>query len=92
MSFAPGILKGKSAVVTGGATGIGRMRWPVRGRVISKYGNGGGKSNDGIDILVPEGTPGSVRDYFKREDYDRISAQGFDVEAVLSNEEAFDIF
>ena len=42
--------------------------------------------------LVPEGTPGSVRDYFKREDYDRISAQGFDVEAVLSNEEAFDIF
>lgn len=39
------------------ATGIGRMRWPVRGRVISKYGNGGGKSNDGIDILVPEGTP-----------------------------------
>ncbi len=39
------------------ATGIGRMRWPVRGRVISKYGTGGGKSNDGIDILVPEGTP-----------------------------------
>ncbi|GAB2662183.1 penicillin-binding protein 1A [Arenimonas aestuarii] len=42
--------------------------------------------------LVPEGTPGSVRDYFKREDYDRITAQGFDVEPVLSNEEAFDIF
>lgn len=42
--------------------------------------------------LVPEGTPGSVRDYIKREDYDRISAQGFDVEPVLSNEEAFDIF
>jgi len=39
------------------ATGIGRMRWPVRGRVISQYGSGGGKSNDGIDILVPEGTP-----------------------------------
>lgn len=42
--------------------------------------------------LVPEGSPGSVRDYFKREDYDRISAQGFDIEPVLSNEEAFDIF
>jgi murein DD-endopeptidase MepM/ murein hydrolase activator NlpD len=39
------------------ATGIGRMRWPVRGRVISAYGNGGGKTNDGIDIAVPEGTP-----------------------------------
>lgn len=38
------------------ATGIGRMRWPVRGRVISNYGAGGGKSNDGIDIAVPEGT------------------------------------
>ncbi|HEX5694622.1 MAG TPA: penicillin-binding transpeptidase domain-containing protein, partial [Arenimonas sp.] len=42
--------------------------------------------------LVPDGTPGSVSDYFKREDYDRISAQGFDIEPVLSNEEAFDIF
>jgi len=38
------------------ATGIGRMRWPVRGRVISNYGTGAGKSNDGIDIAVPEGT------------------------------------
>jgi murein DD-endopeptidase MepM/ murein hydrolase activator NlpD len=40
------------------STGIGRMRWPVRGRVISAFGNsGGGKTNDGIDIAVPEGTP-----------------------------------
>jgi murein DD-endopeptidase MepM/ murein hydrolase activator NlpD len=39
------------------ATGIGRMRWPVRGRVITQFGTGGGKSTDGIDILVPEGTP-----------------------------------
>jgi murein DD-endopeptidase MepM/ murein hydrolase activator NlpD len=39
------------------ATGIGRMRWPVRGRVISAFGKGSGKSNDGIDIQVPEGTP-----------------------------------
>lgn len=41
------------------ATGIGKMRWPVRGRVISKFGSGGGKTSDGIDIAVPEGT--SVR-------------------------------
>lgn len=39
------------------ATGIGRMRWPVQGRVISQYGRGGGKAGDGIDISVPEGTP-----------------------------------
>lgn len=39
------------------ATGIGRMRWPVRGRVVEGFGaSGGGKSNDGIDIAVPEGT------------------------------------
>jgi murein DD-endopeptidase MepM/ murein hydrolase activator NlpD len=40
-----------------GGTGIGRMRWPVRGRVISNFGGAGGKANDGIDIAVPEGTP-----------------------------------
>jgi len=40
------------------ATGIGRMRWPVKGRVVTGYGgNSGGKANDGIDIAVPEGTP-----------------------------------
>jgi murein DD-endopeptidase MepM/ murein hydrolase activator NlpD len=40
------------------ATGISRMRWPVRGRVISGFGgNSGGKRNDGIDIAVPSGTP-----------------------------------
>ncbi|RUM98692.1 LysM peptidoglycan-binding domain-containing protein [Pseudaminobacter arsenicus] len=39
------------------STGIGRMRWPVRGRVISAFGKGSGKANDGIDIQVPEGTP-----------------------------------
>lgn len=37
------------------STGIGKMRWPVRGRVISGFG--GGKDGDGIDISVPEGTP-----------------------------------
>ncbi|GHD09789.1 hypothetical protein GCM10016234_10900 [Tianweitania populi] len=40
-----------------GGTGIGKMRWPVRGKVISNYGKGGGKAGDGIDIAVPEGTP-----------------------------------
>lgn len=33
-------------------SGIGKMRWPAKGRVISTYGNG----KDGIDIQVPEGT------------------------------------
>ncbi len=37
------------------ATGIEKMRWPVRGKVISSYGKSAGKS--GIDIAVPEGTP-----------------------------------
>ena len=37
-------------------TGIGKMRWPVRGRIISAFG-GGGSDSDGIDISVPEGTP-----------------------------------
>jgi murein DD-endopeptidase MepM/ murein hydrolase activator NlpD len=46
------------AAIAPDSTGIGRMRWPVRGRVISAFGsNGAGKSNDGIDIAVPEGTP-----------------------------------
>lgn len=40
-----------------GGTGIGKMRWPVRGKVIANYGKGGGKASDGIDIAVPEGTP-----------------------------------
>lgn len=36
------------------STGIGKMRWPVKGRVISGFGGPGG---DGIDISVPKGTP-----------------------------------
>ncbi|TGT85383.1 MULTISPECIES: peptidoglycan DD-metalloendopeptidase family protein [unclassified Mesorhizobium] len=39
--------------VAPGATGIGKMRWPVRGRVISGFGSG----KDGVDIAVPSGTP-----------------------------------
>lgn len=38
-------------------TGIGKMRWPVKGRVISGFGKGSGTSKDGIDIQVPLGTP-----------------------------------
>jgi murein DD-endopeptidase MepM/ murein hydrolase activator NlpD len=39
------------------ATGATGMRWPVRGRVIAGFGaSSGGKTNDGIDIAVPEGT------------------------------------
>ncbi len=35
------------------STGIGKMRWPARGRVISAFGKG----SDGIDISLPQGTP-----------------------------------
>ena len=36
----------------------GSFRWPVRGRVISAFGQKpGGERNDGINIEVPEGTP-----------------------------------
>lgn len=38
-------------------TGISEFRWPVKGRVVSKFGerSSSGK-NEGIDISVPEGT------------------------------------
>lgn len=39
------------------ATGIGKMRWPVRGRVIAPFGGSAGAKSDGIDIAVPTGTP-----------------------------------
>ena len=39
------------------ATGIDKLRWPVRGRVVSGFGDKrGGGTNYGIDISVPEGT------------------------------------
>ncbi|WP_159585866.1 M23 family metallopeptidase [Chelativorans xinjiangense] len=44
------------AALTPDSTGVGRLRWPVRGRVVSNFSGG---STDGIDIAVPEGT--SVR-------------------------------
>ncbi len=48
--------------------------------------------NPATGRLVPEGTPGALTEYFKREDYERITTSGFDLDPELSNEEAFDIF
>lgn len=39
------------------SSGIGRMRWPVTGKVVAGYGRSSGGKNDGIDISVPKGTP-----------------------------------
>lgn len=45
----------KSAEATGA---LPSFRWPARGRVIAAYGaKTNGKSNDGINLSVPEGTP-----------------------------------
>jgi murein DD-endopeptidase MepM/ murein hydrolase activator NlpD len=47
------------AVKASDATGaLPTFRWPVRGKVIAGYGaKTNGKSNDGINLAVPEGTP-----------------------------------
>ncbi len=40
------------------ATGISKLRWPVRGRTLVGYGQAdAGRTNDGVDISVPVGTP-----------------------------------
>lgn len=41
------------------ATGISKLRWPVRGRTLTSFGQSGdgGHANDGVDISVPNGTP-----------------------------------
>ena len=48
-----------AAVKPSEATGaLPTFRWPVRGKVITTYGaKTNGKSNDGINLAVPEGTP-----------------------------------
>jgi murein DD-endopeptidase MepM/ murein hydrolase activator NlpD len=48
-----------SPVKAADATGaLPTFRWPVRGKVITSYGaKTNGKSNDGINLAVPEGTP-----------------------------------
>jgi murein DD-endopeptidase MepM/ murein hydrolase activator NlpD len=46
---------GKASEATGA---LPTFRWPVRGKVITTYGaKTNGKSNDGINLAVPEGTP-----------------------------------
>jgi murein DD-endopeptidase MepM/ murein hydrolase activator NlpD len=48
----------KDTVAAPNATGISKLRWPVRGRTLVGYGQAdAGKANDGIDISVPNGTP-----------------------------------
>lgn len=48
--------KDKSAAPS--ATGISKLRWPVRGRTLVGYGQAdAGRTNDGVDISVPVGTP-----------------------------------
>ena len=40
------------------ATGISKLRWPVRGRTVTGYGQrDAGVVNDGINISAPAGTP-----------------------------------
>ncbi|WP_332066128.1 peptidoglycan DD-metalloendopeptidase family protein [Bartonella sp. CB189] len=44
-------------VLTPQATGISKMRWPVRGRLLSRFGQKKGTAtNRGVDIAVPEGS------------------------------------
>ncbi len=39
-------------------TGIGKLRWPAKGQVMSQFGSkDSGSKNDGIDISLPQGTP-----------------------------------
>ncbi|MBK8456745.1 MAG: peptidoglycan DD-metalloendopeptidase family protein [Phyllobacteriaceae bacterium] len=48
----------KDAAAAPEQTGIGKMRWPARGKVVAGYGaKSAGKSNDGIDISLPAGSP-----------------------------------
>jgi murein DD-endopeptidase MepM/ murein hydrolase activator NlpD len=52
---AAGVTPAKAAEATGA---LPTFRWPVRGKVITSYGaKTNGKSNDGINLAVPEGTP-----------------------------------
>ncbi len=47
-----------SGAVAPKTTGIGKLRWPARGQVITGYAKSeNGKRNDGIDLSLPVGTP-----------------------------------
>lgn len=51
----PAETSAKAAEATGA---LPTFRWPVRGKVVTSYGaKTNGKSNDGINLAVPEGTP-----------------------------------
>jgi len=51
----PAEASAKAAEATGA---LPTFRWPVRGKVVTSYGaKTNGKSNDGINLAVPEGTP-----------------------------------
>jgi murein DD-endopeptidase MepM/ murein hydrolase activator NlpD len=57
----PAIQSPVKAVEATGA--VPTFRWPVRGKVITAYGaKANGKSNDGINLAVPEGTPVKAAD------------------------------
>jgi len=62
-AVAPSQPQARVPSATPASTGVesaadGSFRWPVRGRVISAFGQKpGGERNDGINIEVPEGTP-----------------------------------
>jgi murein DD-endopeptidase MepM/ murein hydrolase activator NlpD len=50
-------IKGSPAPVKAAAAGPGKFRWPAKGRVIASFGpRGDNTHNDGINILVPQGT------------------------------------
>ncbi len=45
------------------AGGIPQFRWPVKGRIIARFGREpNGTQNDGINLAVPEGTPVKAAD------------------------------
>ncbi|VEJ45188.1 M23 family metallopeptidase [Bartonella vinsonii] len=53
----PDAITNTESIVTPQATGISKMRWPVRGRLLSQFGQKKGTAtNRGIDIAVPEGS------------------------------------
>ena len=50
--------KADTASVAPASTGIGKLRWPARGQVITGFAKTeDGKRNDGIDISIPAGSP-----------------------------------
>ncbi|WP_208437481.1 M23 family metallopeptidase [Bartonella taylorii] len=53
----PDAITNTDNIITPQTTGISKMRWPVRGRLLSQFGQKKGTAtNRGIDIAVPEGS------------------------------------